>query len=249
MHSTGIAQGSAKAEIATSGVDMTKGIEIHLMYRLLFFTDQYPPCIYIQEHEYIYFFLICIKTVLKIYNYTYKNILVGMNTNTNANHYIQFIDNDNDTTTSDIVTQKNLNSNNNTNTYIDDNSIKNNINEIRLMITTQERFCYDMQYKYNIILKQNEEYRREIKNKNKVIQCLKKKLNNETIEKTLLQKLVLYEKNLIITPAHQSVAGAAPPPPPLPPPPPPPSAKRVQNQNVGMNSVLDELRLKITKKL
>ena len=78
---------------------------------------------------------------------------------------------------------------------------------------------------------------------------MKKKLNNETIEKTLLQKLVLYEKNLIITPAHQSVAPLPPPPMPPPPPPPPPSAKRVQNQNVGMNSVLDELRLKITKKL
>lgn len=171
-----------------------------------------------------------------------------MNTNANANYYIQFIDNDND---SDLIAHhNNINSNNNTNTYIDDNSIKNNINEIRLMITTQERFCYDMQYKYNIILKQNEEYRREIKNKNKVIQGLKKKLNNETIEKTLLQKLVLYEKNLIITPAHQSVAPLPPPPmPPPPPPPPPPSAKRVQNQNVGMNSVLDELRLKITKKL
>ena len=171
-----------------------------------------------------------------------------MNTNANANYYIQFIDND---TESEIVTHhNNINSNNNTNTYIDDNSIKNNINEIRLMITTQERFCYDMQYKYNIILKQNEEFKRQIKNKTKVIQGLKKKLNNETIEKTLLQKLILYEKNLIITPAPNSVsvsvAGAPPPPPP-----PPPSVKRVQsqNQNVGMNNVLDELKLKITKKL
>ena len=138
-------------------------------------------------------------------------------------------------------------------------NITNNLEEFKLLFSTQEKACYELRSE-NTVLKLKLEVANEmIQTQSKKIQSVKMKKNKLEIENNVY-KNVLCGSSLSLNnnnnnnssnkfikneEPHVSHTHAYPPPPPPPLPLPPPLNKMKVNGNFQMNSVLDELKNKI----
>ncbi len=144
----------------------------------------------------------------------------------------------------------------------DSSSITNNLDEFKLLFSTQEKACYELRSEVTVLKMKLEVANEMIKSQSKKIQLLKMKKNKLTTENVVYKNILLCSSSFSMNPTErkyvtsanvneehhdekkqQSIAYPPPPPPPLPLP--PPQNKLKVNGNLHMNSVLDELKSKI----
>ena len=169
-----------------------------------------------------------------------------------------------------LLDQREIENSNNTGTSInsssqsvyDSSSITNNLDEFKILFSTQEKACYELRSEVTVLKMKLEVANEMIKSQSKKIQLLKTKKNKLLTENNVYKNILLYNSSFSMNSAqrkyvtnandeqqeekkhyNQNVAYPPPPPPPLPLP--PPQNKLKINGNFQMNNVLDELKSKI----